>query len=137
MTTGITIKAKAQFRQTRRTPAVDGDHTEASVCLGRIPRVTRLLALAHRFEALIQSGKVRDYADLARLGHVTRARVTQIMNLLNLAPDLQEQILVSPDVCRGKDRLTERQLRQVVALPDWKQQRNVWTTAVEPTLRLM
>ncbi len=43
--------------------------------------------LAHRFERLIRDGEVRDYADLARLGHVTRARLAQIMNLLNLAPD--------------------------------------------------
>lgn len=56
-------------------------------------RDARLLALAHRFERLIETGVAADYADLARLGHVTRARVTQIMNLLSLAPDIQEQIL--------------------------------------------
>jgi len=56
---------------------------------GRVSRVARLLALAHRFEKLIRDGEMRDYADLARLGHVTLARLTQIMNLLNLAPDIQ------------------------------------------------
>jgi hypothetical protein len=44
---------------------------------------------------LIQQGVVKDYADLARLGQVSRARITQIMNLLNLAPDIQEPILFS------------------------------------------
>lgn len=66
------------------------------VAAGRVPRVARLLALAHRFEKLVQTGVAADYADLARLGRVTRARVTQIMNLLGLAPDIQEQILYSP-----------------------------------------
>jgi hypothetical protein len=61
-----------------------------------IPRIARLMALAIRFEGLLRSGTIRDCAELARLGRVTRARVTQIMKLLNLAPDIQEQILFLP-----------------------------------------
>ncbi len=57
---------------------------------GRVPRVARLLALAIRFEELVTNGVVKNYAELARLGYVSRARVTQIVNLLQLAPDLQE-----------------------------------------------
>jgi hypothetical protein len=77
----------------------------------RPPRIACLLALAHRFDELVQSGAVRDYAELARLGHVTRARVTQIMNLLNLAPDIQESILwLSP---RSGRRITEREMRTI------------------------
>ena len=62
---------------------------------GHVPRVIRLMALAIRFDQLIRDGVVADQAELARLGHVTRARLTQIMNLLNLAPDIQEAILNS------------------------------------------
>lgn len=40
---------------------------------GRVPRVARFMALAIRFEQLIRDGQVSDYAQLARLGHVTRA----------------------------------------------------------------
>ena len=58
--------------------------------LGRLPRVARLLALALRCEQLLAAGVIADYAALARLGHVSRARVTQIMNLLLLAPDNPE-----------------------------------------------
>ena len=58
-----------------------------------IPRIARLMALAIRFEALLREETIRDYAELARLGHVTRARMTQITKLLHLAPDIQEQIL--------------------------------------------
>lgn len=62
----------------------------------RPPRVTCLLALAHRFEALVRSGEVKDYADLARVGRVSRARVSQILKLLTLAPSIQEHILWLP-----------------------------------------
>lgn len=97
--------------------------------VGRIPRVARLLALAHRFERLIETGVAADYADLARLGHVTRARVTQIMNLLVLAPDIQEQILSWPPVTSGKDPISERGLRPVVAELRWSKQRELWNVA--------
>lgn len=56
---------------------------------GRIPRISRLLALAHHLERLVVTGAVKDYAELARLGNVSRARITQIMNLLLLAPDIR------------------------------------------------
>ncbi len=61
--------------------------------LERIPRISRYMALAIHFEDLIRQGIITDYADLARLGHVSRARVTQIMNLRLLAPELQEELL--------------------------------------------
>lgn len=63
---------------------------------GNLPRITKLMALAIRFDSLVSRGEVQDYADLARLGYVTRARITQIMNLLNLAPDIQEALLFLP-----------------------------------------
>ena len=89
----------------------------------------RSTAPAHRFEKLIRDGEVRDYADLARLGHVTRARLTQIMNLLNLAPDIQESILSLPAVRVGRDPVHERQLREIVAVADWRRQRSLWGKA--------
>src|SRR5260221_512966 len=65
--------------------------------------VARLPALARRFALLVQTDVAADYADLARLGHVTRARGTQIMNLLGLAPNIQEAILFLAPVSEGKD----------------------------------
>src|SRR5690349_4662075 len=76
---------------------------------GRPPRIACLVALAHRLDGMVQSGAVKDYAELARLGRVTRARVTQIMNLLNLAPEIQEYLLWLPSACGGE--VTERDLR--------------------------
>ncbi len=94
---------------------------------GRVPRISRLLALAIRFERLIREGVVKDYADLARLGGVSRARVTQVMRLLDLPPDVQEAILFLPRATSGRDPLTERKLRKVVAEVDWDEQRRVWS----------
>ena len=85
----------------------------------RPPRIVCLLALAHRFDELVRSGTVKDYAELARLGHVTRARVTQIMNLLNLAPEIQERLLWLPSECE----ITERELRRIAREVRWDRQR--------------
>ena len=60
---------------------------ETPVFVGHVPRVARVLALAHHFDHLIAQGAVKDYAEIARLSHMTRARVTQIMYLKYLAPD--------------------------------------------------
>ena len=90
-----------------------------------VPRVARLMALAIRFEQLVRDGTVADYAELAWLGHVTRARMSQIMNLLNLAPDIQEALLLLPEVAEGKDMVTERRVRKVVAEWRWGKQRAV------------
>ena len=86
----------------------------------RMPRITRLMALAIKFQEMVDRGEVRDYADLARLGYVTRARITQIMNLLLLAPDIQETLLL-PSPTRLPP--TEKQIRSAARNPFWKAQR--------------
>lgn len=93
---------------------------------GRVPRVARLLALAHRFEALLRDGVVQDYAELARLGRVSRARLTQVMNLLLLAPDLQEQVLFLPPTLRGRDPIRLALLQPIALTSDWARQRARW-----------
>lgn len=94
--------------------------------LGRLPRITKLMALAIKFEGLIREGHIRDYAELARLGAVTRPRITQIMNLLHLAPDIQEEILGLPRTVRGKDRASERVVRPITGEVHWGRQREMW-----------
>jgi hypothetical protein len=97
-----------------------------SVEPGRVPRISRLMALAIRYEGLIRTGVVRDYADIARLGGVSKARVSQVMALLDLCPAIQEQLLYLPRTTHGRDPVTERQLRDVVAEADWAKQRELW-----------
>ncbi len=94
-----------------------------SVPRGRVPRVSRLLALALRLDELVRAGLVDDYATLAELAHVSRARISQIMNLLVLAPGIQETLLFLPRTVRGRDPIHLRQLQPLAAVLDWRQQR--------------
>ncbi len=126
-TTGTIHFARARARRGRK----ELRHGEAPpspspIVFGRVPRIARLMALAIRMRRMIDAGEVRDYAELARLGHVTRARMTQIMNLLNLAPDIQEEILFLPPIESGRDPIRELQLRPITAVPDWRKQRQMW-----------
>jgi hypothetical protein len=91
--------------------------------IGRLPRITRYMALAIYYEDLIRKGHVHDYAEIARLGHVTKARVTQIMNLRLLAPDIQELILNLPRVAAGRDMCNLKLLQRLSLTMDWRHQR--------------
>lgn len=126
MSDGLEVEFKVHFgrgpsgrKDLRNGEAPANDETPD----GKIPRISRLMALAIRFDELIRSGEVQDYAELARLGHVTRARMTQIMNLLNLAPDIQEAILFLPPTVEGRDPVGERDLRPIAKLSEWRKQR--------------
>lgn len=125
----LTTKATVHFARAprgRKELREGGLPLPAVVSAGRVPRITRLMALALRFERLVATGAVRDYAEIARLGYVTRARVTQIMNLLNLSPDIQEDILFLPPVEHGRDPIKEWQIRPITLVPDWRKQRRLW-----------
>ena len=87
----------------------------------RLPRITRLMALAVRFEGLLRDGRIRNCAELARLGGVSRARITQILNLRNLAPSIQEEILLVGPGSRVKN-LPERAIRRLMGNMDWRRQ---------------
>jgi hypothetical protein len=127
MTRGLTITKQVRFRSGKRGRKVIQEGTEPKVPdLGRVPRVARLMALAIHMDDLIRRGEVADYAELARLAHVTRARVTQIMNLLHLAPDIQEEILGLPRTKGGLDPIREKMVRPIAAIPDWRRQRRLW-----------
>jgi hypothetical protein len=107
-----------------RKELVDGAAT--APLPARVPRVAKLVALAHHFEALLRSGTFRDYAQIATVGDVTRARLSQIMSLLNLAPDVQEAILFLPRVERGRDPIILAHLIPIAKELDWKRQRRLW-----------
>ncbi len=123
----ITVTQKVHFGTGNQSvKELRGGPPQTSVSPGRVPRISRLMALAIRFDQLVRDGAVADYAEIARLGHVTRARLTQIVNLLNLAPDIQEALLLLPPGEKGRDPITERELRPITAVPDWKKQRRMW-----------
>jgi len=130
MTAAMTIECEVHFsnRAHGRKELRDGMVPTAPVTApGRIPRVSRLMALAIRFDELVRTGVVADYAELARLGQVSRARVSQIMNLLQLAPDIQEGVLYLP---RTEGRIAAIhlwQLQSIAAAFSWKRQRTMWS----------
>jgi len=117
---GLTITGKIDLGSRRKRNAVEPEPG------GRIPRVARLTALAIHIEQLIGDGEIHDYAEVARVGHVTRARVAQIRNLTNLAADIQTEILFMPPVTQGRDPISERDLRPIAAELNWRKQREMW-----------
>jgi len=127
MTVGIKFQAKLQFRRAHHgRKLLESPAGMPTLPAGRVPRLARLMALAIRFDGLIRAGTIADQADLARLGRVSRARITQVMNLLHLAPDVQEAILFLPLVQRGRERIHLRQLQPIAQVPNWSKQRQLW-----------
>jgi len=122
MTKPIRIECNFHFKRSgrgsRKTIRKGKAPDPSSRPSGRVPRIARLMALAIRFDELIRAGDVANYAELARLAHVTRARINQIMNLRMLAPDIQEAILFLPRVERGCDPLYHYQLQPIALVPD-------------------
>ena len=132
MTTMLTVECNLQLdrkghggRTVRRVPA-DRPPTPVNPDAGKIPRVARLMALAIHFDDLLRRGLAQDQADLARLGQVTQARMSQIMSLLNLAPDIQEALLFLPAVTRGRPDLILADLLPITREWEWGKQRKKW-----------
>ena len=115
----IAAAAKASGTALRRSAAI-------AAPAERVPRITRLLALALKFEDLIRSGTVTNYAAVAQVAQVSRSRVTQMTALLNLAPDIQEEILFLPAAESQQLRISEPSLRKLTATLLWNQQREHW-----------
>lgn len=92
----------------------------------RIPRIAKLMALAIRFDRLLCEGTVSSQSELAELAHVTQPRMTQILNLNHLAPDIQEELLHLPPITSGKYPIHEKMLRPIVAEINWIRQRVMW-----------
>ncbi len=113
-------------RQGKRTKAVSAPKAAKPARPARVPRVARLMALAIEFEKMLRKGDVGDHSELARLCNVTQPRMTQIMNLLHLAPDVQEALLFLPPVVHGHDPITERHLRHICGRQSWSSQRKAW-----------
>ena len=137
MPRGLTIQRQVHFQRGRGSRKVleQGAPPAANdIQMGTVPRISRLMALAIRFDHLIKSGEITDQADLARLGYVSRARVTQIMNLLQLAPDIEEEILFLPRTVQGRDPIREHMVRPIAAVLDWRKQRRMWQE-VKSTMR--
>ena len=103
---------RRESRRTEETPT------------GWVPRVAKTLALVHRIDVMIRNGQLKNLADAARTVGITRARMTQIMKLVLLAPRIQEAILESSP--NGSQPVSERALRRIAVEPDWTGQIEMW-----------
>ena len=125
----ITVTTKVHFTTTRagrkRMHSAPGPKLAAETP-GRIPRISKLMALAIKFDRLLREGKVADHSELARLAHVTQPRMTQIMNLNHLAPDIQEELLYFSPSSGPNDTPHEKTLRPLCKVCSWSQQRQIW-----------
>ena len=128
MNTPLTVTCEFHVTRRHRGRKQFRDGAAPDIPPGRIPRIARLMALAIRSEQLIRNAIVEDQSELARFGHISTARMTQIMSLLNLAPDLQEQILFLPRTERGRDVVKETDVRPIAATLDWRKQRRMWAS---------
>ena len=117
--------------KSRRKRLVVGPETPEAARPARVPRVARLMALAIKYDGLLRKGVVADLSELARLCQVTQPRMTQIMNLLHLAPDIQEQILCIDASLAEQHRICERAVRPMCLRGDWESQRRGWKALMQ------
>jgi hypothetical protein len=128
MNTPVIIRGTLLLRRRANVPEPDATliAPTTKICRRRIPRIARLMALARHVEELVCSGTVGSYAAAARLGRVSRARMSQILGLLNLAPDIQEQLLFLECPDRGRPTPVLPQVLTVATALDWGEQRRRW-----------
>jgi len=120
---------RTSAREDRRNRPSNGRVGREAAVAGppSVPRMSRLLALALKMEQMIQEGTVKNYSELAHLGQVSAARITQVMNLLHLAPDIQEEILLGT---MPQDQLRESAVRKLSGVVLWSEQRDCWNALV-------
>jgi hypothetical protein len=121
----VKVRLQPTVRAINRMPR-KGAPPAATPSRGRFPRITQVLALALQFQEMIDNGEIRDYTDLTRLGCVSRERISQIMMLTWLAPDILEAILRLPQTPGGRFHVGESQLRRIARIPLWEDQRKQW-----------
>lgn len=117
----VTFEPKTHLRTRLRAEA------ESTPARQYPAHVARQIALAHALQRRVASGEFADYATMARALGFTRARITQLMDLLLLAPSIQEQILFLEVPAGAPQPLSERALREAVLRSlDWTEQRKRW-----------
>jgi hypothetical protein len=129
--TGPTVTYKVDFArrpESRLTAppappcALETATADASAAQPAATPIAHLLATAHHVERLVEAGVLKDYADAARQLGMAKSHMTHVTNLLRLAPDIQEAILL------GRLDVTERALRPVCGTLSWDEQRDSLAT---------
>jgi hypothetical protein len=122
----VKVRLQPAVRQINRVPTQIAPVADSATRRGRLPRITQVLAIALQFQEMIDRGEIRKHADLARLGCVSRERISQMMVLNWLAPDIQEAVLRLPQTLGGRFAVSEGTLREVARLTAWEDQLVRW-----------
>lgn len=123
----ITVTRRIAIRRGNKGAVQLVPHAEKRVvAAGRVPRVTRLMALAIHLDGVLRRGEFPTQQALADALHISQPRLTQLLNLNHLAPDIVEALLFLPRTEHGRDRINERDLRPIVSMSDWRRQRQAW-----------
>ena len=123
--TSASLEIRVRLRN-RLRPARVGIEPISSHRIGRLPRITQVLALAIHLEDMIRRGEAKDYADLSRLSCLCRERISQIVRLNYLAPDIQVEILYFPPTDKGRFPISETAMRKIANILSWVDQRREW-----------
>jgi len=127
MSPNAPMEIRFSLRTKLRAPETGSEQSPPSRT-GRLPRITQVLALAIHLEAMIKRGEAKDYADLARLTCLCRERISQIVRLNYLAPDIQVELLYLPPTTTGRFPISETAVRKIANLMSWADQRREWKT---------
>src|SRR5260221_13295272 len=131
----LTTTEKVHFtvgRSARKVMNTGENEVRVMPIAGRVPRISRWMALAIHLHQRVEKGELRNQAAIARAGKVTRARLSQIMSLTQLAPDLQELLLFLPRILRGVDPIQMRYIFPITKAFDWNEQREIWKQLTRP-----
>jgi len=132
---GVRVEYEVHFKRDRRARKVVRQGAPPATPAEPVPRIARLLALAHKWEGMARRGEVRNYSEIASLTGITRMRVTQILGMALLAPDIQERILMTP-TSRGGRSIPEHRLRDLSAEKLWSAQQTI-LALMEPAQPLL
>jgi hypothetical protein len=118
------------YRAARGQNRIGPPRTAKRPPVPKVPHIAKLMALAIRLDHLLESRQIKDQAELARTACITRARVTQVLNLTNLAPDIQRAILELPPALDSTPCLREKEVRSIAIEPNWIKQRKAWKSLI-------
>jgi|Tabmets5t2r1_1033131.scaffolds.fasta_scaffold06533_4 transcriptional regulator with XRE-family HTH domain len=86
--------------------------------------------MAQEWQQALDSGEHRTQAEIARRQGISRARVSQVLRFLNLAPDVLHTITALGDPLPSQV-LTERMLRSILERSPEEQRQEIWRTLTE------
>jgi hypothetical protein len=134
----VSIALQDGSRSTYTLPAINrwglrGGKPEEET--GRVPRISRIMALVIKLEQMVRERQAPTYASLAEAGQLSRARLSQLMTLANLAPSIQETVLLLPRRRSGPEVVTEKQLRDIAQQVDWTWQRKLFDSLMSEQSR--